>query len=168
MRIWSGGAGCWGHGSDRQCRKMRHMTTGRSRQGSLLLQKGAGAQKPRAKKKRPSHVSLTQGMHLPPSHGSGQGAHFSRVANLKQIVTGRRGKEEGVTGGCFSRNQSKMESPRFPLIEKILCYSPQGAELWFPFLVPLAQNLRSLRHCLMCIPSWQLVCSQQSAKIINF
>ena len=46
--------GCWGHGLDRQCRKMRHMNTGRSRQGSLLKQKGAGAQKARSKKKRPS------------------------------------------------------------------------------------------------------------------
>ena len=48
-----------------------------------------------AKKKRPSHVSLTQGMYLSPSHGSGQGGHSSRLANLKQSVLGRRGKEEG-------------------------------------------------------------------------
>ena len=37
-------------------------------------------------------------MHLSPSPGSGQGAHSSRLAHLKQTVTGRRGKEEGA---CF-------------------------------------------------------------------
>jgi len=52
-RPWEGTC-CWGHGSDHQCWKMRHMNTGRSRQGSLLLQKGAGTQKVHAKKKRPS------------------------------------------------------------------------------------------------------------------
>ena len=35
-------------------------------------------------------------MGLSPSHRSGQGAHSSRLANLKQIVTGRREKEEGL------------------------------------------------------------------------
>ena len=34
-------------------------------------------------------------MYLSPSHWSGQGPHSSQLANLKQTVTGRRGKEEG-------------------------------------------------------------------------
>ena len=33
-------------------------------------------------------------MYLSPSHWSGQGTHSSRLANLKQIVTGRRRKDE--------------------------------------------------------------------------
>ena len=41
-------------GSDYQCREVRHTNTGRSRQGSLLLQKGASAQKACAKKKDPT------------------------------------------------------------------------------------------------------------------
>ena len=45
---------CRGQGSERQFWKMRHGHTGRSRQGSFLLQEGAGAQKAPAKKKRPS------------------------------------------------------------------------------------------------------------------
>ena len=47
-------------------------------------------------KEDPPYLSLTQAMHLSPSHGSGQGAHASRLANLTQIVPGRRWKEEGV------------------------------------------------------------------------
>ena len=68
------------------------MDKGRSQQGSLLLLKGAGAQKGRAKKKRPflfiskgvqrrkdpPYLSLTQATFLSPSHWSGQGAHSSR------------------------------------------------------------------------------------------
>ena len=46
------------------------------------------------RRKDPLYLSLTQVMYLSPSHRSGQGAHSSPLANLKQIVTGRRGKEE--------------------------------------------------------------------------
>ena len=91
---------CWGDGSDRPCRKMRHMSMGRSRQGAFLLQKGEGAQK--ARQEDPPCFSLMQATDLSPSHGSGQGALSSRWAHLKQIVTRRRGKEEGVAGGRFS------------------------------------------------------------------
>ena len=76
------------------------MNTGRSCQGSLLLQKGMSAQKALAKEGRPPHLSLTQVVYLSPSHWSGQGAHFSQLANLKQIVMGKRG-EEGGGGGCL-------------------------------------------------------------------
>ena len=80
------------------------------------------------RRKDPPCLSLTRVMYLSPSHGSGQGAHSSWMADLKQTVTGRRRKEDwgggggggGVTGRCFSQNRSKMESPRFPLIEKTL------------------------------------------------
>ena len=72
--------------------------TRRSQQGSLLLQKGVGAQKACAKKKRPSLFIPKAGDYLSPSHWSSQGAHSSPLANLKQIVTGRRGGvlQEGV------------------------------------------------------------------------
>lgn len=43
-----------------------------------------------------------------------------------------------------------------------------GQDFVFPFLVQLALNWRSLMHCLMCIPLWQLGSSQKQAKIINF
>ena len=65
--------------SDCQCRKVRHMNTGRSRQGSLLLQKGAGTQKGQAKKERPSLFTPNAGGI--PVHWSGQGAHSSQLAN---------------------------------------------------------------------------------------
>ena len=82
---------------------MRHMNTGRSRQGSLLLQKGAGTPKSAHTKQRTlPYLSLIQVLYLSPFHRSGQGAHSSQLANLKQIVTGRRGKEEG-------RSQPKPE-----------------------------------------------------------
>ena len=62
-----------------------------------------------------------QVMYLCPSHWSGQGAHSSRLANLKQIVTGRRGKEErgsqegeqeqnGVTKISFDRKDIMLLS----------------------------------------------------------
>lgn len=83
---------------------MRHMNTERSRQGSLLLQKGAGTPKSvRAEQRTLPYLSLTQVMYLSPSHGSGQGAHSSRLANLEQIVTGKIGKEEGGLAGLIQR-----------------------------------------------------------------
>ena len=47
------------------------------------------------RRKDPPYLSLRQVMYLSPPHWSGQGARSSRLANLKQIVTGRRGKDEG-------------------------------------------------------------------------
>ena len=79
-------------------------------------------------KERPSLFTLAPGRDLSPPHGSGQGAHSSRLANMKQIVTGRRGKGRGVAGRRFSRSQSKMEQGRFPLIEKTPCYFPHKLE----------------------------------------
>ena len=63
---------------------------------SLLPQKGRGTPKSvHTKQRTVPYLSLTQVIYLSPSHWSGQGAHSSRLANLKQIVTGKRGKEEG-------------------------------------------------------------------------
>ena len=84
------------------------MNTGRSQQGSLLLQKGSGAQKARTKRKDPPYLSLTQAVYLSPSHWSGQGTHSSRLAHLKQTVAGKRKKEERVTGGGCG-NRTEME-----------------------------------------------------------
>ena len=47
---------CWGHGWDRQCQKMRHMNTGRSPQGSLLLLRAQVLQKAQAPNKGPSPI----------------------------------------------------------------------------------------------------------------
>ena len=113
---------CWGRGSDHQCWKMRHTNAGRSRQGSFLLQKGSGAPKTTRQTKDPPLWIPNAGDGLSPSHASGQGAPSSRLAHLKHMVPGRRGKEEGVAGG---RNRSKTESPRFPLMEKTLCHFAQ-------------------------------------------
>ena len=83
-------------GLGRQCQKVRHMDKEKSRQGSLLLQKGTATPKSvRPEQRTLPYLSLTQVMYLSPSHWSGQGAHSSLLANLKQIVTGRRGKREG-------------------------------------------------------------------------
>ena len=72
--------GCWGKvtlAQIRQCQKVRHTNTGRSRQGSLLLQKGAGAPKSvRAEESTLPYFSLTQVMDLSPSHWSGQDVHI--------------------------------------------------------------------------------------------
>ena len=54
------------------------------------------------------YLSLTQVVYLSPSHWSGQGAYSSGLANLQQIVTGRRGKE-GSGGGGLRRSRNKME-----------------------------------------------------------
>ena len=69
---------------------------GETATSSLLVQKGAGTPKSARAEQRPlPYLSLTQVMCLSPSHWSGQGAHSSQFADLKQIVTGRRGKEDG-------------------------------------------------------------------------
>lgn len=52
------------------------------------------------------------------------GHTFFPVGQLKQIVAGKRCKEEGVAGRHFSPNQSTTESPRFLWLEKT-CYFPQ-------------------------------------------
>ena len=57
------------------------------------------------RRKDPPCLSLTQVRYLSPSHWSGQGAHSSHLVNLKQIVTGRRGKEEeGVSAETPEQN----------------------------------------------------------------
>lgn len=48
-----------------------------------------------AKQRTLPYLSLKQVIYLSPSHWSGQGAHSSPLANLKHVVTGRRGKGEG-------------------------------------------------------------------------
>ena len=58
------------------------------------------------RRKDPPYLSLTQVVYLSPSHGSGQGAYSSRLANLKQTAPGRRGKEEGGLRKAF---QLKLE-----------------------------------------------------------
>ena len=104
---------------------------------ALYLCKRVRVLKKHAQRKDSPYLSLMQVMYLSPSHWSGQVTHSSWLANLKEIVTGRRGKGEvWVAGRCFSQNQSKMEQPRFPLIEKTLCYFPQ----WYPGLGPKALN----------------------------
>ena len=92
-------------GLDRQFWKVTHMNMRRSQQGPLVLQKGMSAQKAHAKEGRPPPSS--EGGIPVPSHWSGQGTHSSRLANWKQIVTGRRGKEGG--GGCPRQSRNEME-----------------------------------------------------------
>ena len=72
----------------------------------------------------PSYLSLTWVMYVSPSHWSGRGTRSSRLANLKQIVTGRRGKggwcrrkavqlkpeQNGVTKISFSRKDIMLLS----------------------------------------------------------
>ena len=53
-------------------------------------------------RKDPPYLSLMQILYLSASHWSGQGTCSSWLANLKQTVAGRGGKEEGVTGEHFS------------------------------------------------------------------
>jgi len=84
---------CWGHGSDHPCQKMRHMNREDLDKALYFCRRVQVLKKHAQRRKDPSYLSLTQVMYLSPSHGSGQGAHSSQLANLKQIVTGRREKE---------------------------------------------------------------------------
>ena len=59
------------------------------------------------RRKTPIFIPNTGGISVP-FHWSGQGAHSSLLANLKQIVTGRRGKEEGG-GECLQWNGNEVE-----------------------------------------------------------
>ena len=70
----------------------------------LYFAEGRKCSKNAHKEGRPPYVAVPQS----PSHWSGQDARSSRLANLKQIVTGRRGKEEGG-GGCLRQSRNKME-----------------------------------------------------------
>lgn len=66
----------WGHGSDHQCQKVRHVDKKKSRQVSLLLQKGEGTPKSMC-----AYLSLRQMIYLSSSHRSGQGARSFQLAN---------------------------------------------------------------------------------------
>ena len=83
-----------------------------SRQGSLLLQKGA--------RKDPPYLSLTQLMNLSPPHWSGQGAHSFQLANLKQIVTGRRGTGGSEEGGPVKPEQNGVSKISFDRKDMLL------------------------------------------------
>ena len=66
-----------------------------TRESSTRLSPSAGGRgRPESPREagRPAHASLTPAVPLSPSHGSGQGAQPSRLADLKQTVIGRRGK----------------------------------------------------------------------------
>ena len=65
----------------------------------------------------PLFISNTGSVSLP-LHLLGWGTHSSQLANLKQIVTGRRGKEGG-RGRCLRQSRNKMEQPSLTLLEKI-------------------------------------------------
>ena len=53
-------------------------------------------------------------MYLSLSHWSDQGVHSSRLANLKQIVTGGRGKEEGESQeGVSAETRAKWSNQDF-------------------------------------------------------
>ena len=55
-------------------------------------------------------LSPMRAVHLSLSHGSGQGAHSSLLANLKQIVPWRRGNEGGVEEGVSGKAGTKWSS----------------------------------------------------------
>lgn len=81
---------------------------------------------------------------------------------------------EKILGRSFKFSHSTRgwrAEPNSSTVPRLSCWSVWNdylwAEFWFPFLVQLALNLMLLTHCLMCIPLWQLVCSQKEAKIIN-
>ena len=61
----------------------------------------------------PPHLSLTQAVHLSPSHWSGQGTQSSRWANLKQIITGGREEKEGVEEGVLDKAGMKWSNQDF-------------------------------------------------------
>ena len=66
------------------------------------------------RRKDPPYLSLMQVMYLSLSHWSDQGVHSSRLANLKQIVTGGRGKEEGESQeGVSAETRAKWSNQDF-------------------------------------------------------
>ena len=85
------------------------MNTGRSRQGSFLVQKGAGAQKVQARKRRASLFIPKAGEVPVPFPLVRSGAHSSRLANLKQAVAGRKGKRWAAGQGRRRAFQPKAE-----------------------------------------------------------
>ena len=84
---------------------------------------GRRCPKSEQRRKDPPCVSPAQVMSLSPSQGSGQGPHSSQLANLKQIVTERRGggevrrkvfqpklEQNGVTKISFDRKDIMLLS----------------------------------------------------------
>ena len=112
---------------------MRHMITRRSQQGSLLLQKGSGTLKSvLAEQRTLPYLSLMQVIYLSPSYWSGQGAHSSWLDNLKQIVTERRGKEEGGHRKAFQQNgviKISFDRKDIMLLSTLWCTCPRPAVL---------------------------------------
>ena len=75
---------------------------------------GRGYSKSTCKEEKTLPIYPKQVMYLSPSHWLGQGAHSSRLANLKQIVPGRRGKEEGGSReGISAKTRAKWSKQDF-------------------------------------------------------
>ena len=105
------------------------------------------------------YLSLTQAVYLFPSHWLGWGTHSSQLANLKQIVTGRRGKEGG-RGRCLRQSRNKLEQPSLTLLEKI-CVNSLKTTCQFGFFVCLFfqfnPNLTKPSHLCFLRPPAQIL-----------
>lgn len=76
------------------------------------MQKGSGTQKVHAKKKRPSLFIPNAGDVPVSTHWSGQGAHSSRLANLK-LLLGEEGKRRGSQEGISAETRAKWSNQDF-------------------------------------------------------
>ena len=123
---WSllAGACWWGHGSDHQC--PQNETHEHREISTRLFCRRARVLKKLAKKKRPSLFICNTGDAPVPFPWIRPGCLFCLVGYFEtNCYWEERERGEGVVGGRFSQNWSKMGSPRFPLIEKTLCYFPR-------------------------------------------
>lgn len=94
--------------------------TGRSRQGSFLLQEGAGAQKAPAKKKRPSLLVPSTGDGPVPFPWVRPGRKLFSVGSFETDLLGeagkRRGSQEGVSAMREQHGVTKVSFDRKDVI----------------------------------------------------
>ena len=100
------GRSCWGHGSDSQCRKMRHMNRGDLDKALYLCRRARVLKKPALRRKDPPCLSLMKVKYLSPSYWSGQ-EHI--LLPLGQFETNCYWEKRERGGGCRSPFQLKPE-----------------------------------------------------------
>lgn len=128
---------CWGHGSDRPCRKNETHAHGETLPRLFTSAEGRGPRKARVRNKGRSPLTPRPGMDLPLPVGQVR-ARIPPGWRVGTNACGKEGKQEGGRRGRFSRNRSKTESPRLPLMERTCCYFPQQQRLrrpWTPSLI---------------------------------
>ena len=103
---------CWGHGSDRPCRKNETHAHRETLPRLFTSAEGRGPRKVRVRNKGRSPLTPRPGMDLPLPVGQVRAA-FLPVGALEQTLVGKKGNRKGVAGGVSAETGAKRSRQDF-------------------------------------------------------